>query len=199
VGQPGIGSQVEETHPVTFLYADATGVISPPWQPTSSRCGRPVAYGLSRPSNSTWRYQEQSRSARHMGPMAADIYRAIGVGEDGRHISAVDADGVALAAIQGMFRLVQAQEATIDAQHERIVALEARLERLERTRLGSGNTVHSDRFWSALVRFALGGAIGCGLVIGSIRGIFCVADRRPPGLHGRTVWLPRCRRGPKMG
>jgi hypothetical protein len=87
----------------------------------------------------------------------------------------------------------------MDAQHEQIVAPEARVERMERTRLGSWNPVHSGRFWSALGRVALGGTIGCGLVIGSIRGIFRVVDRRSPGLHGGTMWLPRCCRGPRTG
>jgi hypothetical protein len=47
--------------------------------------------------------------------MAQDFYAAFDLGEDDRHISAVDADGVALAAIQGLYRVVQEQEAQIAA------------------------------------------------------------------------------------
>ena len=36
----------------------------------------------------------------HMGPMAQDFYAAFGLGTDDKHISTVDADGVAFAAIQ---------------------------------------------------------------------------------------------------
>src|SRR5262249_7362198 len=50
----------------------------------------------------TWRYLGQEPSIRHIGPMAQDFSAAFGVGEDERHISTVDADGVALAAIQGL-------------------------------------------------------------------------------------------------
>jgi len=51
---------------------------------------------------STWRYNGQDKSIRHIGPIAQDFYAAFDVGEDERHISTVDADGVALAAIQGL-------------------------------------------------------------------------------------------------
>ena len=51
---------------------------------------------------STWNYTSQDPSIRHMGPMAQDFYAAFGLGEDDRHITTVDADGVALAAIQGL-------------------------------------------------------------------------------------------------
>ena len=43
-----------------------------------------------------------------MGPTAQDFYAAFGLGEDERHISTVDADGVALAAIQGLYAQNQA-------------------------------------------------------------------------------------------
>jgi hypothetical protein len=39
---------------------------------------------------------------RHVGPMAQDFHAAFGVGPDDKHIATVDADGVALAAIQGL-------------------------------------------------------------------------------------------------
>jgi hypothetical protein len=50
----------------------------------------------------TWNYKTQDVSIRHIGPMAQDFYAAFGVGEDDTHITTVDADGVALAAIQGL-------------------------------------------------------------------------------------------------
>jgi trimeric autotransporter adhesin len=65
----------------------------------------------------TWRYRTQDASVRHIGPMAQDFYAAFGVGEDARHISTVDADGVALAAIQAL-----TQENA--ALHARVAALE---------------------------------------------------------------------------
>jgi len=75
----------------------------------------------------TWNYKGQDPSIRHIGPMAQDFYAAFSVGEDDKHISTVDADGVALAAIQGLYQLVQEQQA-------RIADLEARLAVLEGAR-----------------------------------------------------------------
>ena len=70
---------------------------------------------------STWNYKSEARSIRHLGPMAQDFAAAFNVGEDDRHIHMVDASGVALAAIQGLYDLLQRQE-------KRIGELEAQLE-----------------------------------------------------------------------
>jgi hypothetical protein len=93
---------------------------------------------LSQVPVSTWNYTVQDPSIRHIGPMAQDFYAAFGVGEDDRHISTVDADGVALAAIQGLYRQVQEKDGRIAAleseaavQREQIDDLEARLSALE--------------------------------------------------------------------
>jgi hypothetical protein len=61
----------------------------------------------------TWRYKSQDPSIRHIGPMAQDFYAAFGVGEDDRHITTIDADGVALAAIQALYQRNQELEATV--------------------------------------------------------------------------------------
>ncbi len=79
----------------------------------------------------TWNYKTQDSSIRHMGPTAQDFRAAFGLGEDERHINTVDADGVALAAVQELHRLAHAQAAQLAAQQERIAALEARLAALE--------------------------------------------------------------------
>jgi hypothetical protein len=50
---------------------------------------------------SEWSYVSQDR-VRHLGPMAQDFYAAFGVGEDNRHITTVDEEGVALAAIKAL-------------------------------------------------------------------------------------------------
>lgn len=58
----------------------------------------------------TWNYKTQDKSVRHIGPTAQDFHAAFGVGENDRTISTVDADGVALAAIQGLNNKVAALE-----------------------------------------------------------------------------------------
>jgi hypothetical protein len=80
----------------------------------------------------TLSYKSQDPAIRHMGPTAQDFHAAFGLGEDERHISEVDASGVALAAIQALSGLLHEQEAQISALKEQNAKLEARLAALER-------------------------------------------------------------------
>ena len=101
---------------------------------------------LSRVPISTWNYKAQGKQVRHMGPMAQDFYAAFGMGEDDRHITTVDSDGVALAAIQGLYQLLQERvremeelekaHIYIEQLHDKNKSLEARLLRVEEV-LGS--------------------------------------------------------------
>ncbi|MFZ6027673.1 MAG: tail fiber domain-containing protein [Chloroflexota bacterium] len=100
--------------------------------------GRAVLAAVAEMPISTWNYIAQDEAIRHIGPMAQDFYAAFGVGEDERHIATIDADGVALAAIQGLNELVDEKDA-------RIAALEARLAALER-----GEVAASPWPWLAL-------------------------------------------------
>jgi hypothetical protein len=50
----------------------------------------------------TWNYKSQAPSIRHLGPVAQDFKAAFAVGESETGITSTDADGVALAAIQGL-------------------------------------------------------------------------------------------------
>jgi hypothetical protein len=61
----------------------------------------------------TWNYKSQDASIRHIGPMAQDFKAAFAVGESDMGISTVDADGVALAAIQGLNQKVEAENAAL--------------------------------------------------------------------------------------
>jgi hypothetical protein len=71
----------------------------------------------------TWSYKSEPPAVRHIGPMAQDFAATFGVGEDDRRIHMVDASGVALAAIQGLHRLIVSQEARIEALTREITAL----------------------------------------------------------------------------
>ncbi len=62
---------------------------------------RAVLDGVLRLPLSTWQYRA-SPEGRHMGPVAEDFHAAFGLGGSSEAISTVDADGVALAAIQGL-------------------------------------------------------------------------------------------------
>ncbi len=75
---------------------------------------------------SEWNYKDDPAS-RHVGPMAQDFHAAFGVGPDDKHIATVDADGVALAAIQGLNQKVEEQAAALRERDARIAKLEAEL------------------------------------------------------------------------
>ena len=93
----------------------------------------------------TWNYKAEDDAIRHMGPTAQDFYAAFGLGADDKHIAPLDASGVALAAIQGLYRQnqdlraenaqlrarVEALEQENAAQQAQIEALEARVAALE--------------------------------------------------------------------
>jgi hypothetical protein len=64
---------------------------------------------------SEWQYKTQG-DARHIGPMAQDFREAFGTGRDDKHITSVDADGVALAAIQGLNEKLEDQLKEKDSQ-----------------------------------------------------------------------------------
>jgi hypothetical protein len=79
---------------------------------------------------STWNYKAQSTTQRHIGPTAQDFSAAFRVGGDPRRIGTVDADGVALAAIQGLNELVREQERALRERDARIAAMETSLAEL---------------------------------------------------------------------
>jgi hypothetical protein len=80
---------------------------------------------------SRWEYREDPDTP-HLGPMAQDFHAAFGLGGDNRHIATLDADGVALAAIQGLHRMVAEKEERLRRVEEENRALMRRLEALER-------------------------------------------------------------------
>lgn len=73
-----------------------------------------------------WHYK-QADTVRHMGPMAQDFREAFALGHDEKHIATVDADGVALAAIQGLNQKLEEQ---VLQQDTRIRALEKSVDEL---------------------------------------------------------------------
>ncbi|MEO8506733.1 MAG: tail fiber domain-containing protein, partial [Betaproteobacteria bacterium] len=79
-----------------------------------------------------WSFKNESgEGIRHIGPVPQDFRRLFAVGYDDKSIATVDADGVALVAIQGLYQEVQERDARIASQQQRIVALEQRLGEVE--------------------------------------------------------------------
>ncbi len=86
----------------------------------------------------TWNYKSQDDTIRHIGPMAQDFHAAFGVGERPTGITTIDADGVALAAIQALAmenEKMRVQNAEFRSQNAEmraeLEALKVRLEAIE--------------------------------------------------------------------
>ncbi len=143
--------------------------------------GRDILDRLAAVPIQTWNYRSQDPAIRHIGPVAQDFYAAFGVGEDDTHITTVDADGVALAAIQGLYEVVQEKDARIAelegrvaaleaqnaAQQAQIHSLEARLTALERQVGGTSAPASAALPVSGL---ALGGLALLGVVLRAVKG-----------------------------
>jgi trimeric autotransporter adhesin len=120
----------------TGAYLTSTGV----WTDSSDRAlkhdfraldKRSVLEKVARMPITSWSYKAEQPSVRHIGPMAQDFYAAFGLGLDNKHIATIDEGGVALAAIQGLYRQNKAllrENRTLRAQ---LSAQNARLAKLE--------------------------------------------------------------------
>ena len=76
---------------------------------------------------STWNYRSEPAAFRHLGPMAQDFKAAFGLGETDTGITTVDADGVALAAIQGLNEKVEAGSQKSEVRIQKLEAENAEL------------------------------------------------------------------------
>jgi hypothetical protein len=74
-----------------------------------------------------WQYRASPAEGVHLGPIAEDFHDAFGLGADGRAISTVDANGVALAAIQGLNAKVERAESAREAELAALRAENAKL------------------------------------------------------------------------
>lgn len=87
----------------------------------------------------TWQYSSSPLEGRHLGPIAEDFHALFGLGNNDRAISTVDANGVALAAIQGLNDKLDEQSATQAQRLQELTRenadLKARLARLEQALL----------------------------------------------------------------
>jgi len=69
-------------------------------------------------------WNAKGQATPHIGPMAQDFYAAYGVGDSDTHISTIDLDGVALAAIQGLYAQNQELEQQNADLEARVAAVE---------------------------------------------------------------------------
>ena len=92
---------------------------------------RPLVWASAIPMQ-TWNYKTQDPTIRHAGPMAQDFYDAFGLGESDTQISTIDSDGVALSAIQGLYRVVKEKDARIEELGQQLLEMQDQLNELKR-------------------------------------------------------------------
>jgi Chaperone of endosialidase len=78
-----------------------------------------------------WNAKGTDPNVRHLGPTAQDFVAAFALGNSDKMIGMQDADGVALAAIQGLHQLLEEQRQSLDEQQRRIAELEDSVSQLE--------------------------------------------------------------------
>ena len=77
---------------------------------------------------SKWRFKSEDDDVKHIGPVAQDFMASFGYGSSDKHITSTDADGVALAAIQG---LNEKLEANLEDTRGELAEKQAEIDRLE--------------------------------------------------------------------
>jgi len=91
-----------------------------------------VLSGVESLSVSTWEFERDEDDTRHVGPMAGEFNETFEVGDGDGHISSVDADGVALAAIQGLSDGLDEREDRLDDLAGEFDGLDDHRQRVER-------------------------------------------------------------------
>ncbi len=78
---------------------------------------------------SHWNYKGDT--VTHLGPMAQDFWARFNVGRGVKGIGKIDADGVAIASIQELYKQLKSKDRELEQLREQNGALETRLERIE--------------------------------------------------------------------
>ena len=84
----------------------------------------------------SWHYRSEPETVRHLGPVAQDFKAAFDLGTDDKHISTVDADGVTMAAIQGLYQMMLEKDRQIEALTRKVEQQQAQLNRVRRALKG---------------------------------------------------------------
>lgn len=82
---------------------------------------------------STWNYKSQDPSIRHIGMMAQDFSSIFKVGENDTSISTIDPDGIAFAAIQGLYFELKDRDGKIEQQQQQLTQFQERLNQQQAT------------------------------------------------------------------
>ena len=138
-GSPGGGTQLMNLSQTGDLFV--TGPVhAPGFIETSDRHAkanfssvnpRAVLDKLAAVPVQTWNYKGEPDAVRHMGPMAQDFRAAFQLGADDRGINTVDAAGVTMAAVQGLYQLSQEKDKRIERLTQEAEALRSEVDELK--------------------------------------------------------------------
>ncbi|MFC6905834.1 tail fiber domain-containing protein [Halalkalicoccus tibetensis] len=108
-------------------------VFAPAFNSTSARSAKTnvesvdpetVLDGVENLEITTWKFKHNG-TGKHIEPMAEEFAKTFDLGDDDESISTVDAEGVALAAIQGLSKKLAKRDDWIAELEQRLTALEA--------------------------------------------------------------------------
>jgi len=69
---------------------------------------------------SEWSYKSDEQKLRHIGPTVEDFRNTFGLGTEGQYIFPMDVQGVTMAAVQGLYQLVQEKDTQIAELQRRL-------------------------------------------------------------------------------
>jgi hypothetical protein len=125
--------------------------------------GRDVLEKVAAMPVTTWHYKNDDKTL-YMGPMAQDFYGNFGLGDKDTVIHGINADGVALAAIQGLNAKLgdelKQRDLVIEAQKAKLAEMESRVARLEDIATQSGFSLKQ----GANLGIGLGALVGLPLI-----------------------------------
>ncbi|HSV19171.1 MAG TPA: tail fiber domain-containing protein [Casimicrobiaceae bacterium] len=106
------------------------------WAATSDRAvkenfqaidARDVLARVSAMPIASWNYITEGAHIRHLGPVSQDFYSAFTLGANDKSITSIDEAGVALAAIQGLHRMLHDRDEKLAALEHELTAIKAKL------------------------------------------------------------------------
>ena len=77
-----------------------------------------------------WNYKEEDDNVTHIGPTAQDFYALFKVGSDDKSISSIDPAGIALVAIQELYKSTQKQSSEIEELKAQVSQLQELVQKL---------------------------------------------------------------------
>ncbi|HVG11272.1 MAG TPA: tail fiber domain-containing protein [Thermoanaerobaculia bacterium] len=75
-----------------------------------------------------WSYKSDDQKLRHVGPMVEDFRSTFGLGTEGKYIFPMDVQGVTMAAVQGLYKLVQEKDTQIAELQKQMAEIKQLLE-----------------------------------------------------------------------